>query len=109
MRKELIRFCYVLETGNDCGPLNRLTMHTLTPVIRAVQTYIGADALALLGQPMQTEVEMIQAAADLRDEIARVGRQLAHKLGIDYPAAAEATIRCTWQDFLSEYPTKFEV
>jgi predicted nucleotidyltransferase len=109
MRQELIRFWYVLETGNDCGPLNRLTIHTLTPVIRAVQTYVGADALALLGQPMRTETEIIEAAAHQCDEIASVGRLLADKLGFTYPASAEETIRRTWRDFLAEHPITLDV
>ena len=109
MRQDLIRFWYVLATGNDCGPLNRLTIHTLTPVIRTVQAQIGAEALALVGRPMRSEAEIIAAAADLREEIARVGRLLADRLGFDYPTAAEATIRRTWQEFLAEHPIAFDV
>jgi len=102
MRQELVRLWFVLATGNDCGPVRRLTIHTLTPVIQAVQAQMGADALALVGQPMRTEAEIIAGAADLREELARVGRLLAEKLGFDYPAAAEATVRRTWQEFRNE-------
>jgi hypothetical protein len=102
MRLDLIRFRYVLETGRDCGPLSRMTIHTLTPVIRTVQAQIGADGLALIGQPMRTEAEIIAASASLREEIARVGRLLAVKLGFAYPIAAETTVRRTWQAFLAE-------
>ncbi len=45
MRQDLIRFWYALATGNDCGPLNRLTIHTLTPVVRTVQTSVSAPTL----------------------------------------------------------------
>jgi hypothetical protein len=65
---------------------------------------MGADALALVGQPMRTEAELIAGAADLREELARVGRLLADKLGFDYPSAAEATVRRTWQEFLAAHP-----
>jgi hypothetical protein len=109
MRQDLIRLWYVLATGRDCGPLHRLTIHTLTPVIRTVQTHVGANALELVGRPMRTESEIIETAADLRDEVARVGRILADKLGFDYPAAAEAIIRRMWQDYRSEHPTTFDV
>jgi hypothetical protein len=68
-----------------------------------VQAHFGSDALQLVGRPMRTESEIIETGADVRDEVARVGRLLAEKLGFDYPAAAEATIRRTWQDFLSEH------
>jgi predicted nucleotidyltransferase len=109
MRLDLIRLWYMLATGQDCGPLNRLTIHTLTPVIRTVHTQIGADALELVGRPMRTEAEIIQASADLRDEVARVGRLLADRFGFDYPAAAEATVRRTWRDFSAEHPITPEV
>jgi predicted nucleotidyltransferase len=101
-RQDLVRFWYILATGNDCGPLHRLTIHTLTPVVRAVQTHIGPDALALVGQPTRTPAELIAAMTHLHDEIARVGRALADQLGFDYPAAAEATARRTWQEFLAD-------
>ncbi len=104
MRQDLIRLRYVLATGNDCGPLGRLTIHTLTPVIRAVQASDGLSVLAVVGQPTQTAAEIIAATARIRDELARVGRLLADKLGFDYPAAAEETVRRTWRDFQAETP-----
>lgn len=102
MRQELVRLWFVLATGTDCGPVRRLTIHTLTPVIQALQAQMGADALALVGQPMRTEAELIAGAAKLREELARVGRLLAEKLGFDYSSAAEATVRRTWQEFRNE-------
>jgi hypothetical protein len=102
MRQDLIRFWHALATGNDCGPLNRLTIHTLTPVVRTVQACFGADALTLVGRPLRNESEILDSAIAVRNEIARVGRLLADKLGFDYPAAAEATVRRTWQEFRNE-------
>jgi hypothetical protein len=102
MRQDLIRLRYVLATGNDCGPVARLTIHTLTPVIRAVQASGGLSTLALVGQPTQTAVEIIADTARIRDDLARVGRLLADKLGFDYPAAAEETVRRTWQHFQAD-------
>lgn len=102
MRQDLLRFWYVLATGNDCGPVHRLTIHTLTPVMRTVQAQHDADALALAGQPTRTVTEIIAENGRLADAVARVGRQLAERLGFDYPAAAEATVRRTWQAFLAD-------
>jgi len=102
MRQDLLRLWYVLATGNDCGPVHRLTIHTLTPVMRTVQAQYGADALALVGQPTRTTAEIILENGRLADAVARVGRQLAERLGFDYPAAAEATVRRAWQDFVAE-------
>lgn len=62
----------------------------------------GADALALVGEPPRTTAEIIAAHGRPADAVARVGRQLAEKLGFDYPAAAEATVRRAWQAFLAE-------
>jgi predicted nucleotidyltransferase len=99
MRQELIRFHYVLATGQDCGPLNRLTIHTLTPVVQAIQQHAGDPVLALVGKPARTPEELMAAASHLRDEVSRVGRLLAEKLGFDYPAAAEETVRRSWAQF----------
>ena len=96
MRQDLLRFWFVLATGDDCGPIHRLTIHTLTPVMRAVQTQFGAGALALVGQPTRTEDEIVETASRLRDEVARVGRALGEKLDFEYPAAAEESVRRSW-------------
>jgi predicted nucleotidyltransferase len=101
-RQDLVRFWYILATGNDCGPLHRLTIHTLTPVVKAVQAHVGLDALALVGQPARTPAELIAAMTHLHAEVARAGRALADQLGFDYPAAAEETARRTWQEFLAD-------
>jgi hypothetical protein len=99
MRQDLIRFHYVLATGQDCGPLNRLTIHTLTPVVQTIQQQAGDSILALVGEPARTPEELIETASSLRDEVSRVGRLLAEKLGFDYPAAAEETVRRSWAQF----------
>ena len=93
--------CFISKRWKNL-PLHPLTIHTLTPMIRTVQAQNGANALALVGQPMRTEAEIIAASADLREEIARVGRLLADKLGFDYPTAAEVTVRRTWQELRNE-------
>lgn len=102
MRQDLIRFHYVLATGLDCGPLNRMTIHTLTPVIQAVQEKTGEALLALVGEPSRTPRELIETTARLRDEVARVGRLLAAQLGFDYPEAAEETVRRSWAAYLEQ-------
>jgi predicted nucleotidyltransferase len=101
MRQDLLRFWYVLATGNDPGPVHRLTIHTLTPVMRAVQAQHGADALTLVGGPTRTVAEIVAENGRLADEIARVGRLLAEKFDFDYPAAAEAAVRASWREFLA--------
>ena len=102
MRQDLIRFYYVLATGLDCGPLNRMTIHSLTPVIQAAQEQAGEAVLALVGGPARTPAELIETTARLRDEVTRVGRLLAAQLGFEYPAAAEATVRRSWAAYLDQ-------
>jgi hypothetical protein len=71
----------------------------LSPVARTVQQFIGSEALGLVGQSFQSKPEIVEATARLREEVGRVGRQLAEKLGFEYPYAAEATVQRTWQQF----------
>jgi hypothetical protein len=71
----------------------------LTPVIQTVQQLTGDRMLRVVGQPMRTPGELMDATALLRDEVARVGRLLAENLGFDYPAAAEETVRRNWEHF----------
>jgi predicted nucleotidyltransferase len=100
-RQDLIRLWSMLATGCDPGPVYRMTVHTLTPVIRTVQELTGTDGLALVGAPLGNEAEIIASSARLRDEFARVGRALAERFGFEYPADAEQTVRRSWQEFLS--------
>ena len=97
MRQELIRLWYTLATGADCGPLRQMTIHTLSPVVRAVRETLGEDTIALIGQPLRTRREILEATAQVRDEVMRVGRELADRLGFDYPSEVEAVALRGWE------------
>ncbi len=101
MGLDLVRLCYVAATGLDCGPLNRMTIHSLTGVVRAVQA-ARADVLAVVGQPGGSAGELMAAAQRLQDATADVGRALAARLGFAYPAAAEDTVRRSWARYLGK-------
>lgn len=92
LRQFLLRLWFVRETGTDCGPPDRMTIHTLTPLDRLIQEKYGPRALALLGTADGT-------LAEVREEVARVGRELAAQLGFEYPAAAEEVARQGWARF----------
>lgn len=96
MRQELIRLWYVLATGYDCGSLREMTIYTLSPVVRAIREAQGDNALALIGQPLRTRQEILDATTQIRDEVARVGRQLAARLGFDYPSDVEMVVLQGW-------------
>ena len=98
----LMRLWYVAATGRDLGT-QRATIHTLTQTTRVVEA--GPDApqmLRVLGAPRQTKAERRRAIELSRDEVARVGRALAARLGFAYPEALEVTVRTAWQRFLAE-------
>ena len=92
LRQFLLRLWFVQETGTDCGPPDRMTIHTLTPMDRVIQEKYGARAFAMLGTPDET-------LAEVRDEVARVGREVAARLGFEYPVAAENAARQGWARF----------
>ncbi len=99
MRQELIRLWYVLVTGNDCGSLREMTIHRLSSVVRAVREARGDNALALIGQPLRTRGEILEATAQLQQEVARVGRLLAERIDFDYPSDVEVVVLRGWQQF----------
>ncbi len=89
IRQDLLRLWHVEATGLDCGPIQAMTIHSLTPMVWAVESAQDGDALKALGRSSETEGEFREATVRLHDEGARVGRLLAERLGFDYPASAE--------------------
>jgi len=89
IRQDLLRLWHVEATGLDCGPVQAMTIHSLTPMVRAVQGAHEGKALEALGRSSETEEGFREAMGRLNAEGARVGRRLAERLGFDYPAAAE--------------------
>ena len=89
IRQDLLRLWHVEATGLDCGPIQAMTIHSLTPMVRAVESIHDGEALKALGRSSETEADFGEATMRLRVEGARVGRLLAERLGFDYPAAAE--------------------
>lgn len=96
LRTSLVQLYHVLATGTDCGPIARMNIHAMSPVVRAIQTELGDGPLAVLGLPARTHDEIISSAATVSDEVARVGRLLAARLGFDYPVNAETVARAIW-------------
>jgi len=95
----LKRLWYVLATGNDMGT-QRTTIHTMTSAVRGITSLQGHYAQELLGLPLRDRAEVQQAVEANRNEVARVGRLLAARLGFEYPLKLENTVRSAWTDFL---------
>lgn len=89
LRQDILRLWHVLATGQDCGPLSSMTIHSLTPMARTLEAAHEGRALGDLGRSSETEAEFGEAMEQMRGEGARVGRLLAGRLGFDYPVAAE--------------------
>ena len=89
LRQDLLRLWYVQATGLDCGPIQAMTIHSLTPMVRTVEQIYGGQALEALGRSSELEMEFWEARKRLHEEGAKVGRKLAERLGFAYPAAAE--------------------
>lgn len=96
LRTALVQLYHVLATGTDCGPIARMNIHAMSPVVRTIQAELGEAPLAVLGLPARTHAELIGSAAAVADEVARIGRLLAERLGFDYPEKAEAAARAIW-------------
>ncbi len=94
----LMRLWYVEATGRDLGS-QRPTIHTLTPQVRAVTSFIGPRSLETLGAARTNRTEIKQVIEAHRDEVAAVGRRLAARLGFAYPDALEQTVRQGWAEY----------
>jgi len=100
-RSALTRLWHVLATGRDSG--NRApTIHGLTAIGRAVDQLMGPDGLRIVGGATANREDIYSAVERIRDEVSRVGRQLAERLEFDYPTALEETVRSGWSDFRSD-------
>ncbi|HLW01425.1 MAG TPA: hypothetical protein VKT82_22405 [Ktedonobacterales bacterium] len=96
----LIRLWYIEASGQDCGDVQRQTIHSLTSVIRAIEQALGPQAMELIGAPMRYRQELMQAIERNRQAVSRLGPGLAERYGFDYPAALEAVTLEGWQAFL---------
>ena len=76
-RHALTRLKFIAETGLDCGATDRLTIHTLLPVSRALREW-SAEGLNL---------------EELATEASSIGKALAARFGFAYPEAVERIAR----------------
>jgi len=97
----LLRLWYVEATGQDHGT-QRPTIHTLTPMMRAITEAFGPHSLDVLGSARTNRAEIIHAIEANRNEVAAVGRRLAVRLGFDYPDALEQTARQNLKQYLED-------
>jgi len=95
------RLHFMARTGNDCGDLTRATIHGL----KAAALVLGQSDAAVgqwMGAPITTRLELCQAQDLVHNEVARIGRLLAERYQIAYPAALEQIVLENWRKFMTE-------
>jgi predicted nucleotidyltransferase len=82
-RHQLTRIKFMVDAERDCGPIDRLTIHSLMPVSRALHNWSAET----------------QSLEDLANEVPELGRILAHRVWFDYPEAVERAARqALWRE-----------
>jgi predicted nucleotidyltransferase len=99
-RANLSRLWYAWLTGNDIGE-GRPTIHGMSRVLRTVQDRLGDRALAVLGAGTSDRASLCRSIEESRDEVAKVGRELAAKLDFEYPEGLERAVRVGWNEFVA--------
>ncbi|MEM7031790.1 MAG: nucleotidyltransferase domain-containing protein [Chloroflexota bacterium] len=102
MRFILLRLYYMLATGNDCGDLRRMTIHTWTPVIETIQQTYGDKIITILGMATISKQEVVNVNNLLNREVSVVGRQLAEQFDFVYPETLEKMTLQSWGEFVKK-------
>ncbi len=97
----LLRLWYAEATGRDQGS-QRPTIHTLTPMMRAITEATGPHSLEVLGSARTNRAEIVRAIEANRNEVTAVGRRLAATFGFEYPDALEQTARQNLTQYLKD-------
>src|SRR5262249_48960046 len=89
-------------TGQDQGP-KRPGIFELSKMSQVVEQTLGDRAMQIVGADLSTRDRIFAAIERNRDEIARIGRELARKLGFVYPEALEEQVRESWKRFRASH------
>lgn len=98
-RQMLSRLLFIEQTGMDCGDLTRPSIHGLKAAAAVLGEALGDKLGLLMGPPARNRQEIWGVQRQLHDEFARVGRSLAARYNIDYPAALEKVVMANWAEF----------
>lgn len=105
-RHWLARLRFIEQTGTDCGDLTRPTIHGLKVAATALQPALATGLGLLMGGAATNRAEICQAQTLIQNEMVRVGRALAVRYQVDYPAALEQIVLQNWQNFMAEELTE---
>ena len=96
-RDALRRLWYVDLTGLD--EPKRKTIHSLTDQMRVLSSGIPRQSLDVLGMPLTSRKEIMEAIESNWNEVSAVGKRLAGKYNFEYLASLESTVRTCWLDW----------
>ena len=103
-RMVLMQLWYILDTGYDPSYFMGTTAHGLIEQARSIQRIRPDKGQSLIvGDALTDRSSIYRAIEDIRDEVSRIGRTLSERLGFEYPAALEETIRESWRKFKESY------
>lgn len=97
-QKMLVRLWFAQATGKDCG-VSGGTIHTLTPLIQALQESWGERVLAVLGMPLNSTSAIKTGIERMREEVSHVGKLLSSRYNFPYPTHLEQKVADFWQEF----------
>lgn len=98
-RQMLIRLLFIEHTGMDCGDLTRPSIHGLKAAATVLGDALGDQLGLLMGPPARNRRELWAVQSQLHHEFARVGKALAERYEIDYPAALAEVVVANWAAF----------
>lgn len=101
--RDLLRRLWTLKlTGHD-EPRNK-TIHTLSDQTRSISKGIGSRAYEVLGMPLQSRSQLVEAIETIRSEVSATGRALAESFGFAYPETLEAVVLTGWREWKFNNP-----
>lgn len=94
-RMALLRAWFMQATGMDID--SRVSLHMLGALHKGLEGTLTEQQHNILGLPSRTPDETVTVIEAIRAEMARVGRWLADKYDLAYPAELEAVVESSWQ------------
>ena len=101
--RDFLRRLWTLKlTGHD-EPRNK-TIHTLGVQTRLISERIGSRAYEVLGMPLQSRNQLIEAIETIRSEVSATGRAVAESFGFGYPEELESVVLNGWREWKFNNP-----
>lgn len=98
--RTLLLRLWSLDAGGYDSDDRQPSIHTLSAQVRS-SIKSKEHMLEIMGAPGRTRSELLRLIELHRDEVSRMGRDLAKRYSYDYPAELERTVRAGWVEFLS--------